>query len=149
MSDCIFCAIAAKRADASVVFEDDKVIAFMDIYPLAPGHVLVIPKNHAVYLQELSATAQRHLFSTANRIVKAQRAIGYGDEGTNILINDGKAANQLVPHVHVHLVPRAKGDLLASAFRLVLHLTGLMGIAARRTTLDEQAAAIRAALEQL
>ncbi|MCP5163026.1 MAG: HIT family protein [Hahellaceae bacterium] len=148
-TSCIFCEIVSKRADASVVYEDEKVIAFMDIHPLGEGHVLVIPKHHAEYVQELSAVQQKHLFSISNQIIKAQRAVGFGEKGTNILINDGKAANQRVPHVHVHLVPRTKGDLFSSAFRVLLHITGLMGMVTKRATLEEQAAAIRASLDQL
>lgn len=121
-------------------------MAFMDIYPLGEGHVLVIPKSHACRLEELDNATQSHLFDVANRIIEAQRRAGYGTEGTNLLINDGKAANQTIPHVHIHLIPRKRGDLIQSAFRLLVHVSGYFGFRTRQDTLLKQAERIRTQL---
>lgn len=136
---CIFCQIAASHEPASIVYEDDKFIAFMDAYPLTSGHCLVIPKQHVVRLEALNAKARAKLFNIGHKIIEAQKKAGMGTQGTNLLINDGKAANQTVPHLHLHLIPREKGDLLKSLPKLFLHITGLFGLKASRKTLDEQA----------
>lgn len=124
-------------------------MALMDIHPLGEGHVLIIPKQHAKLLQEVSAEHQAHMFELADKLVKAQRLSGFGTEGTNILINDGKAANQTVPHCHIHLIPRKKGDIIGSIIRVTLHITGLFGFASNRKALDAQASAIRSHLASM
>ncbi len=143
MSDCLFCNIAQKKLDSSIVFEDKQCIAIMDIFPLGEGHVLVIPKQHGVLLNELDQVLQSHLFSVGSKIVNAQRAAGFGVKGTNFLLNDGKAANQTVPHIHLHLIPRKKGDFIKSIPKLALHVTGLFGLSTSRTKLNKQANAIK------
>ncbi|BES70766.1 HIT family protein [Marinobacter nanhaiticus D15-8W] len=145
--DCVFCQIGQGRAPAARVFEDEHCCAFMDIHPLGRGHVLVIPKTHVVQITELSDPVSNHLFSVARNILKAQRVVGWGVDGTNLLINDGKAANQTLPHTHIHVIPREKGDSLKSAGRLLLHVTGLFGPKTRPHILQEQAEALRNALE--
>lgn len=136
---CIFCQISAQLEPASIVFEDDEFIALMDAYPLTSGHCLVIPKQHVVRLEALNAKARAKLFNIGHRIIEAQKKAGMGIQGTNLLINDGKAANQTVPHLHLHLIPRENGDLLKSLPKLFLHITGLFGLKASRKTLDDQA----------
>lgn len=139
MSVCIFCKIRAGELPASVVYEDDQVLAFMDIHPLGRGHVLVIPHQHAAQITELPPELGEHLFRIARRVLEAQRTLGWGLEGSHILLNDGHRANQKVPHVHVHIIPREKRDALPSLGRLMLHVTGLFGPAVKRERLDEQA----------
>jgi len=139
MSRCIFCKIVEGKEPASVVYEDEAFLALMDAYPLAPGHCLVIPKKHVERLDELSTSERNRLFEIGHAIVEAQKACGYGLEGTNLLLNDGKAANQTVPHAHLHLIPRKKGDFLRSIPKLFLHVTGLFGIQTSRQKLDELA----------
>lgn len=148
MSDCIFCQIIDDQLAASIVHEDDSCMALMDIHPLGRGHVLVIPKQHAVQLPELDAETAQHLFSVARQILGAQRALGWGVSGTHILLNDGKTANQMVPHVHIHIIPREKRDALATLGRLALHLTGLFGPSKPRAQLDEQAHELREQLRE-
>ena len=145
---CIFCQIIAGELPASVVHEDEQCLAFMDIHPLGRGHVLVVPKVHAVQVTELPAATTDHLFHWANRILQAQRALGWGIGGSHILLNDGKTANQTVPHVHVHIIPRERGETFKTLGRLALHVTGLFGPAVARQTLDDQAQALRRALAQ-
>ncbi len=119
----------------------------MDIHPLGSGHVLVIPKRHAQKLQELDEPIQTHLFAVCNRIVAAQREAGLGVDGTHFLLNDGKATNQHVPHVHFHLIPRTGQDNAGFFFRMVLHFTGLFGRRTPVQALEVQAERIRRCLE--
>ncbi len=107
---CIFCAIVARRAEASVVFEDEKVVAFMDLNPVAPGHLLVVPRQHAVGLEELDRAAGAHVWSVGHDLARALRRSGIRCEGINILVCDGEAAFQTVFHFHLHVIPRFAGD---------------------------------------
>ena len=136
---CIFCQIASKNEEASVFYEDDEFIAFMDAYPLTNGHCLVIPRHHLVRLDALNAKNRANLFNIGHKIIEAQKSVGLGVNGTNLLINDGKAANQTVPHLHLHLIPRENGDLIKSLPKLFLHITGLFGLKTSRKKLDNQA----------
>ena len=144
---CVFCQILAGQQPVSRVHEDAICLAFMDIHPLGRGHVLVIPKKHRVQLTDLSPEESLHLFKIGSRILHAQRLLGWCVHGSHLLLNDGPAANQLVPHVHLHIIPRAPGDTIGTLGRLVLHLTGLMGFAHQRETLNAQAAQLRHMLE--
>tara|TARA_R110001592_G_scaffold59905_4_gene182053 strand:- start:4241 stop:4717 length:477 start_codon:yes stop_codon:yes gene_type:complete len=137
--NCIFCQISTKLLPSSIVYEDADFIAFMDAYPLTPGHCLVIPKKHLVRLEALNAKSRAKLFNIGHKIIEAQKKAGFGIQGTNLLINDGKAANQTVPHLHLHLIPRENGDLLKSLPKLFLHITGLFGLKTSRAKLDSQA----------
>lgn len=142
MPACIFCKIRSGELPASVIHDDDHVMAFMDIHPLGRGHVLVIPHQHAAQITELTPALGEHLFRIARQVLEAQRALGWGLDGSHILLNDGHRANQKVPHVHVHVIPREKRDALPSLGRLMLHVTGLFGPAVRRERLAEQARAL-------
>ena len=107
--DCIFCSIVAGDIPARTVHETDDVLAFLDANPLAPGHTLVIPKSHAGRVADLDADLATELLGTVATI--APRVEGAVDaDGTTVGINDGEAAGQEVPHVHVHVVPRFEGD---------------------------------------
>ena len=106
---CIFCKIVAGQIPAIKVIEDDAAIAFMDIGPLAEGHVLLIPKTHAVLMDDLSADEAGALMKHLPALVKAVRE-ATGAQGVNVLQNNGKAAHQEVQHVHVHIIPRRAGD---------------------------------------
>ena len=112
---CIFCEIVAGRADASVVYEDEHVMAFLDLFPVNEGHMLVIPKEHATYLNEMDTEVGMRVFSAAHRLAQAVRDSGIRCEGVNLLLADGAAAGQEVFHVHLHVLPRYAGD--KSGFR--------------------------------
>lgn len=94
---------------AAFVHEDMHCVAFMDAYPLRPGHVLVIPRRHAALMTELQASERTQLMELGARIARAMRKLDPAGD-INWMVNDGKAANQHVPHVHLHLVPRRRGD---------------------------------------
>ena len=110
MSDCIFCDILSGKLPSSVVYQDDRCTALMDIQPINPGHVLVIPNSHVTYLADLDEGVGSELFSVAQRIAAALRTSGLRCEGVNLFLADGEAAGQEVFHVHLHVFPRHKGD---------------------------------------
>ncbi len=142
MTNCIFCKIIEGKEPASIVYEDDDFIALMDAYPLTNGHCLVIPKSHVIRLDDLKAKQRAKLFNIGHKIVEAQKKVGLGIQGTNILVNDGKAANQTVPHLHLHLIPRSSGDWLKSIPKLFLHITGFFGLKSPEKSLNDQASDI-------
>ena len=110
MDDCIFCAIVAGRAPASVVHADERCTAFMDIQPVNAGHVLVVPNRHAVFLADLDPEDGARMFRVAQRIAGALRVSGLRCEAVNLFLADGEAAGQDVFHVHLHVIPRYLGD---------------------------------------
>jgi diadenosine tetraphosphate (Ap4A) HIT family hydrolase len=106
----IFAKILRGEIPSHKVFEDDLCLAILDIFPINPGHVLVIPKAEAVTLPELDAQVAGHLLSVASRLSQAVRSASPRCEGVNFWISDGAAAGQEVPHVHLHIIPRFTGD---------------------------------------
>lgn len=146
MTACVFCAVVAGRAAASVVWQDDVCLAFMDLFPLNEGHVLVVPRTHAPLLNDLPGATRDHLFRVACRVIAAQKAIGLHADGANLVVNDGQPANQHVPHVHVHLIPREGGDLAAIGVRMATRFLNPFGMDARRRRLDALAARLAAAM---
>ncbi len=116
MSDCIFCKIAAKDIKSATVYEDETAIAFMDVNPASPGHTLVIPKKHAQTISEMSADELGNLFRAVSKVAAAIKK-ALNPEGINILQNNGSAAGQVVPHVHVHIIPRKSGDGLLTPWK--------------------------------
>ncbi|MDZ7295546.1 MAG: HIT family protein [candidate division KSB1 bacterium] len=107
---CVFCEIVAGRRPASVVHQNERCWAFMDIRPVNPGHVLVIPVHHAAGLSELDPEDGAELFRMAQKVAQALRSSGVRCEGVNLHLADGRAAGQEVFHVHLHVVPRFRGD---------------------------------------
>lgn len=107
---CIFCRIVAGELPASVVYEDEHAMAFLDIQPITPGHVLVIPKNHAVSFINVSKEDAAHIIHVSQIVDRALRESELRCEGVNMFLADGKAAGQEVDHVHMHVFPRFPGD---------------------------------------
>ena len=107
--DCIFCKIATGQIGVTKVLEDEACLAFLDIGPLAEGHVLLVPKAHAETIDQLSADQAAALLRHLPALVAAVRAVT-GCEGVNVLQNNGRVAHQAVTHVHVHIIPRRGGD---------------------------------------
>ena len=110
MSDCIFCQIVAGGAPATFLYRDDIVSAFMDIQPVTSGHLLVIPNRHGAYLADIDEETAAHVMRVGHRMAGAVRASGLRCEGVNLFLADGEAAMQDVFHVHLHVIPRFKGD---------------------------------------
>jgi len=107
--DCVFCKIAAGQIPCCKVFEDDRALAFMDIMPLNKGHLLVIPKEHYGSIFEIEDELYAHLMALISRLAKAVKSAVEPD-GMNIMQLNGRAASQVVPHLHIHIVPRWTGD---------------------------------------
>jgi len=110
---CVFCQIVAGEAPAHVVLDDDVAMAFLDIRPLFPGHVLLVPRTHVVTLPELAPDVVGPLFERAQRLATAV-VDALGAQGSFVAMNN--VVSQSVPHLHVHVVPRTKGDGLRGFF---------------------------------
>ncbi len=108
-ADCIFCSIVDGDIPARTVHETDDVLAFLDASPLARGHTLVIPKSHAQHVGDLDDGLANDLFAAVTELTPRVQAAVDAD-GANVGINDGEAAGQEVPHVHIHIIPRFEGD---------------------------------------
>lgn len=108
-SDCIFCKIVAGDIPTATVLDDETALAFMDVGPLAEGHVLLIPKVHAETLDAMSADEAAGMLRHLPALVRAVKA-ATGCAGVNVLQNNGRVAHQVVPHVHFHIIPRTSGD---------------------------------------
>lgn len=105
MTSCIFCKIAAGELPGEIVYEDEHVIAFMDIMPVSKGHVLLIPKTHRENIYEMTSEESSHLFAVAPSIATAIQE-AFEPKGLNLVQNNGAAAGQAVFHFHLHFVPR-------------------------------------------
>ena len=112
MDNCVFCRIVAKEIPATVVYEDEHTLAFMDIGQVNPGHVLVALKEHAENLYALDDARAAAVFRAAARVARAIRD-AFGPQGLSVYQANGKAAGQTVFHLHIHLVPRYEGDGMA------------------------------------
>lgn len=109
MTDCVFCRIAAKEIPAKIVYEDPHALAFLDIHPLMKGHTLVIPRAHRARVEDLSVDEARGFFSAVHKLSRRVPKAVHAPAST-LAINDGPEAGQEVQHLHLHLVPRFKGD---------------------------------------
>lgn len=112
-SSCVFCSIAAGAAEASIVYETTEVVAFLDNYPLFPGHILLCPREHYVTLLDIPRDLSEPLMETTRLLAEAVEA-AVDAEGTFIAINN--RVSQTVPHLHIHIVPRRRRDGLRGFF---------------------------------
>ena len=111
--DCIFCRVVSKELSATVVFEDEQSIAFLDHRPLFHGHCLLVPKQHYETLSDLPSRLIKPLFESAQLLAGAVEAAMQA-QGTFVAMNN--RVSQSVPHLHIHIVPRRKGDGLKGFF---------------------------------
>ena len=140
MDNCIFCKILANQIPSSRVYQDEWCTAFLDIHPINPGHLLVIPNEHASFLSALDPDTGAQMFRVAQRLGQALRGGAAPCDGVNLLLADGEAAGQEVFHVHLHVIPRFNSD----NFRLIPG--GRSAIQCPKVELDAVAESIRAAL---
>ena len=105
--DCIFCKIISKEIPAKILYEDEDTIAFLDAFPVAKGHTLVIPKQHYAKIQDLPSEINEKLFNTVHKMIPKVDSL---QGSTLVAIHNGKDSGQEVPHVHVHLIPRSNSD---------------------------------------
>lgn len=118
--DCLFCKIADKTIPSQIVYEDDAVVAFLDIMPRSPGHTVVIAREHTPTLIELSDAGRGALFSAVKKVDELLVS-KFSPDGMTIGINQGKAGGQEVDHLHVHLMPRWHNDGGDSVQSVVSH----------------------------
>jgi len=139
-TDCVFCRIAAGTAPASIVHSDPTAVAFLDIAPVTPGHLLIVPRAHTAGLADLDPDTGAHLFRVAQRLAAGLRRSGVRCDGVNLFLADGATAFQEIFHVHLHVLPRWRGDGFKLSYK-----AGTPS----RADLDEQARDIRGGLERL
>jgi len=138
MAECVFCEILRGESPASFTYQDDSVIAFMDVQPITHGHMLVVPREHAVLMGDLNETAAMRTFRVARKLAEVARHT-LGATGVNLFVADGEVAFQDVPHFHVHVIPRYPKDGFGLTFPHSYEHPPA------RAQLDAIAAAIRAA----
>ena len=107
---CIFCRIIRGELPAHKVYEDERVLAFLDIHPSAPGHTLIIPKVHEERIEDLSEEEAEAIFKVLHRLTGRIQAAVDAPSST-IGLNNGPESGQEVPHVHIHVIPRFRGDM--------------------------------------
>lgn len=105
--DCIFCKIVKGEIPAKIIENTNKSLAFMDAFPLAKGHSLVIPKNHYEKMQEIPPEENAELFETVRKVLSKVDKL---TNSTLVALHNGKDSGQEIPHVHIHLIPRSKED---------------------------------------
>ena len=111
MEDCIFCKIVDGKIPAAKVYEDSKVISFLDIMPANKGHCLVVPKKHSQTLIEMEEDDLIATIKAAKKVASAL-SLSFGNGSFNIVMNNGKEAGQVVNHAHIHIIPRFQKDRL-------------------------------------
>jgi histidine triad (HIT) family protein len=108
-ANCIFCKIVGGKISARVVMENDRAIAMLDAFPLAAGHTLIVPKSHYAKIQNMSSEDAVAVFEITWKVAGAVEA-GSQANASTIAIHNGSEAGQEIPHMHIHIVPRRKGD---------------------------------------
>jgi histidine triad (HIT) family protein len=107
--DCLFCKIIAGEIPCYKVYEDEDVLAFLDIAPFSFGHTLVIPRKHFANLEEINEESLVKLILIVKKVAAAIKN-GLGSAGYNISVNNDPVAGQMIPHLHFHIIPRSEGD---------------------------------------
>jgi len=107
--NCVFCDIVQRAVPSNVIYEDEEFIAILDKYPISIGHTLVMPKKHFGRVQDISQKEFCAMYARVHAL-NALITSRLGASASHISINDGAAANQLIPHVHVHIIPRSEND---------------------------------------
>jgi len=107
--DCLFCKIASKEIASEVIYEDDHVLAFLDVHPLTAGHTLIVPKKHAENMIDLAPEEVGPLFMAVKKVTTLLEE-KLTPKGFTIGINHGKISGQVIDHLHIHVIPRYEGD---------------------------------------
>lgn len=107
--DCLFCKIIKKEISAEIIFEDNSAIAILDIHPRYPGHTMILPKNHAENILELANGDIGDVFKAVKKVTEILNA-SLKPDGFTIGINHGKVSGQVIDHLHIHVMPRWRGD---------------------------------------
>ncbi len=123
--DCIFCKIVSGEIPSGKVYEDESVVAFMDINPAVKGHCLVLPKEHYENIFDVSDEVLGETILAVKKVASAvQKAVK--SDGVNVLQNNNRAAGQLIPHIHFHVIPRFEGDGIDFSYRPEKYAEGEM-----------------------
>lgn len=109
-SRCIFCSVVRKTSPSAIVYEDSNMIVIMDIKPITPGHMLVVPKEHQELITELDDQLVGKMLIVAKKMGLALKASKLGCRGVSYLLSDGSAAGQEIYHTHLHIIPRYSND---------------------------------------
>ena len=130
MDECVFCSIVQGKREAAFVHTDENFTVFMDKYPISTGHTLVIPNKHYTTILDMSSSEFSMLFALVHRVALAV-TLAVNAQGFSIAQNNGRVAHQVVPHVHVHIVPRFSTDNEKSKYasRRIVTLYELRSIA--------------------
>lgn len=107
-TDCLFCKIVTGEIPSNKIYEDDRVIVILDIFPVSEGHALVIPKTHSVHLEDCSMDDAVAMMRAVKTITPKLLA-AVGGDGFNLSMNNGLSASQEIPHTHLHIMPRKTG----------------------------------------
>ena len=107
--ECLFCKIANKEKVADIVYENDEAVGVLDIEPVAPGHTMILPKVHAENILDLPKDKVELVFVAVQEMTQKLQEI-FNPDGFTIGINHGKVSGQAVDHLHIHIIPRFKGD---------------------------------------
>ncbi len=137
--DCIFCKIVAREIPASVLWETESGLVFLDVNPLSDGHMLFVPRDHYERLSEIPPALAAKMAEAIPRLGRALLAATKA-QAYNLLLNEGAVAGQIVPHVHYHLIPRKSGDGLGYRWNAGAYETGRA---------DEIAAAYKKAMQDI
>ena len=121
--DCIFCKIVAGEIPSSKIYEDEKILGFLDINPAKKGHCLVLPKEHYENIFDVSDDVLSETVAVVKKVALAVQKETASD-GVNILQNNNRAAGQLVPHIHFHIIPRFENDEVNFSYRGEKYLEG-------------------------
>jgi len=123
--DCLFCKMVAGQILVTKIYEDEVVLAFLDIGPISDGHTLLIPKKHFEKLHDCPAELLGQVSSRLGKIAGAVAA-AMNSDGYNLLCNNGRAAGQIIEHLHFHIIPRNTGDGLLSRWPSYRYQDGMI-----------------------
>ena len=138
LESCPFCKMAKHKLRAVVVYEDNDILAIMDLYPATPGHILVLPKQHIENIYDMPSDLGAHLMVVAIAVAKAVKQ-KLSPNGLNLIQSNELAAGQTIPHFHLHIVPRYQSDLVILKF-------GHGNVPAKPEELERTASLIRSEL---
>ena len=141
--NCIFCQIVQGQQPAYEIYRDQQCVAILDVFPLKAGHILLISNQHAERFEQLPIDVAQHMATVAQRLAKAQAKAGFGEQGYNIVVNNGKVANQHIPHVHLHLIPRSRFDSIYLTWRYFTRFIDLTPAERKRNRFEHIAAQIK------
>ena len=129
--DCLFCRMVAGQIPVTKIYEDEVVLAFLDIGPISNGHTLVIPKQHFDQLHNCPAELLSQVSCRLSNIARAV-STAMNSDGYNVLCNNGRAAGQVIEHLHFHIIPRKTADGVFSRWPSYQYKTGQIGSIAAR-----------------